>query len=209
MVDILQGDNYKIKRIINKPVSSNCYIVCSKSGGVIIDPGSPDITDIELFLSKNCMVPRFIILTHEHCDHSSGVNQLREIYPEIKLICSSGCNKAMADSAYNLSEYFEGYETYAVQCAEYEIRSNKSMSLIDLDFKFIISLGHSVGGMTVFFDNNVFTGDLIIPETKVITTLKGGDKSLAEESRKKVLKECSDNYIILPGHGGIIKKIEL
>jgi len=203
MVDILRGNDFFITQLKNRPIPSNCYIIIRGNCAVIVDPGSPDISEIELLLFTYQVRPKFIILTHEHFDHSSGVNLIRKKYSDIKLVCTDACNKAIADVRYNLSCYYEKYASYVIKHSEIEIEKCKIINLMGLGFEFVPTQGHSIGGMTIFLDTFVFTGDLIIPKTRVITTLKGGNKFLAKKSCQLVFQKCTNDSIILPGHGNI------
>ena len=48
-----------------------------------------------------------VLLTHEHYDHISGVNWLRENFPETRVVCSEACSKAIMSPHKNLSAYYE------------------------------------------------------------------------------------------------------
>ena len=88
----------EVKRFINNPISSNCFVVFDKAKGlhcIIIDPGSEIQSELFEYLDSYNLVPEFIILTHEHFDHCWGVNGLREKYNDIKLVCSSECSSTM------------------------------------------------------------------------------------------------------------------
>ncbi|WP_288844010.1 MBL fold metallo-hydrolase, partial [uncultured Megasphaera sp.] len=55
--------------------TSNCYIISMEQHALIIDPNLPDA--IISHLTANHLYPELILLTHEHCDHISGLNRLR------------------------------------------------------------------------------------------------------------------------------------
>ncbi len=46
---------------------SNCYILTAESHALIIDPNC--YQEIHSYLASHQLVPEYIILTHEHCDH--------------------------------------------------------------------------------------------------------------------------------------------
>lgn len=57
---------------------SNCYLLCQDTGVVIIDPNKA--TPIQQYVETHGLIPELIILTHEHCDHMAGLNDLRKRY---------------------------------------------------------------------------------------------------------------------------------
>ena len=90
-----------LKQIENIPISSNCFVLFDKAVGnncVVVDPGSENNTHIYRYLENEKLRPEYIILTHEHFDHCWGVNDMRNVYPNVKLVCSQICSEAIQDS---------------------------------------------------------------------------------------------------------------
>ena len=63
--------------------------------------------------------------------------------------------------------------------------------------------GHNWGCLTYKIENYLFTGDSYIPNVKVVTKLKGGDRDASKKSLQKIMDNISENTIICPGHGEI------
>lgn len=194
-----------VHTIINNPIPSNCYVVYDRNFGkncVIIDPGSEDISEIIEFCTRSELNPEYVILTHEHFDHIWGVDQLRNCYSELKVICNLACSEAIGHRKKNLSVFFnqKGFELLAADI----ILSNKTSSLIccDHDFLFIITEGHSEGSLCLYTENILFSGDTLIFETKTVTKIKGGNKIKLHESLDYLqLLFKQSNPIVYPGHG--------
>lgn len=67
-----------VQTLINFPVASNCYLLLDRDEGnecIIVDPGSRTETELIDYLEGNGIIPKYIILTHEHFDHCWGVNE--------------------------------------------------------------------------------------------------------------------------------------
>ncbi len=64
----------KIERFINELMSSNCFIVYDEvtKHGVVVDPGSEKSEREQCFIKEKDLVIDYIILTHEHTDHTWG-----------------------------------------------------------------------------------------------------------------------------------------
>ena len=75
----------EIKRIVNEPLGSNCYILYN------------------LEHSKE-----WIILTHEHHDHSWSVNVLKEQYCGVKVLCSLVYSERMGRATKNSQPLMKG-----------------------------------------------------------------------------------------------------
>ena len=85
----------KVERFVNELMSSNCYIVADEASRhcICIDPASEkSLREIE-YIENNGLTLDYIILTHEHTDHTWGVNALKDSYPDSKLVCSKQCMK--------------------------------------------------------------------------------------------------------------------
>jgi len=168
-----------IERIINRPVTSNCYVIYNESttSCIVIDPGTEDCKELLEFLKENDLHPEYIILTHEHIDHIIGIKEILNHF-EAKLLCSSDCNEYINSLKYNLSGYSE----------QFEERSDLPLATLlleDLDytlkwgvytFKFYKAEGHSRGSIFFNVGENLFIGDTLIKGQKTTTVLPGSSK---------------------------------
>ena len=85
----------QIYRHINDLMSSNSYVLSDSESRccVIVDPGSEKSEEIIQHISDNDLLPEYILLTHEHSDHTWGVNALLDKYPNIKVVGSKACKE--------------------------------------------------------------------------------------------------------------------
>ena len=70
----------EIKKIVTGIYGSNCYIVMDKNTkeAVVLDPGG-DVDDIVKAINTMGAKVKYILLTHGHLDHTSGVAELKAI----------------------------------------------------------------------------------------------------------------------------------
>ena len=94
----------KIKRFVNELMTSNCYVVYDEDAkrSLVIDPASEKSLREIQFIEENGLALDYIFLTHEHTDHTWGVNSLVEQYQKAKVICSEVCKQ-------NLKKEFQAY----------------------------------------------------------------------------------------------------
>lgn len=194
----------EIKRIVNAPIDSNCYIIYDKSQSeecIIIDPGSEHNDELINFLAQNSLIPKFIILTHEHFDHCWGVNGLREQYPGLKLVCSSICSEAIQNPKATYSHYYCKPE-FRIEPADILVEDIMfEQEWYGYKLQYDIAKGHSTSGIFVFIENVVFTGDTLIRNNKNITKYKTGSQSELEQTFQKMLMHKGEGLIVYPGHG--------
>ena len=61
---------------------------------MIIDPN--DFTAIRELLQKWGLMPGLVLLTHEHCDHIGGLNELRRTYP-VTVAATEACSAGIGN----------------------------------------------------------------------------------------------------------------
>lgn len=199
----------KIERFVNELMTSNCYIVYDEDAKrcLVIDPGSEKSQREIEFIEKNNLTLDFIVITHEHTDHNWGVNALRERYTNSILVCSETCNKNVKKTNRTYFLFYYDDPDYCYEIAPADILISKdveSLSWDSLSIKFILTPGHSKGGMCVSIGEMLFTGDTIMP-FKPYFNGRDSNEDDWEASISKVELLFPKSTIIYPGHGDILK----
>lgn len=196
----------KVEKFVNELMSSNCYIVWDDSSlrCLVIDPASEkSLREIEFIESHNLTLD-YILLTHEHTDHTWGVNALLDKYPSARVICTETCKKNLpkAGDTYFRLYYERNDYTYSVRKVDYTCEELKwALSWNGFTIKFINTPGHSLGSMCIEVEGMLFTGDTLM-QYKPMINKRDGSKELYSESIK-MLNEMYENsgIQIFPGHG--------
>lgn len=195
----------KVERFANELMSSNCYIVANEASKhcICIDPASEkSIQEIE-YIEKNGLTLDYIMLTHEHTDHTWGVNALVEHFPSVKVICSEVCKQNLAQEfqAYFLL-YFDNpdytYNVYKVDNTTEKL--NNSLLWQGLKIQFVPTPGHSMGSICILMSGMLFTGDTIM-QSKPYINKRNGSKEKFVESVNMVKDSFPSDTLIYPGHG--------
>lgn len=198
----------KINRYVSDLMFSNMYLLTENGHSIIIDPWI------------RCKVPDqlcmdFILVTHEHYDHISGVNRFKDIY-HTPLLCSRSCGERISDSRKNMARYFEAFsqiQTYGEQDSSVQIDTNYTCKA-DIVFEQRISFewqgnkiclrempGHSPGSIGIMINDSIFfSGDSLLPDREVELRFPGGSKDDWEEQSAKIIESLSDDVKIYPGH---------
>jgi hydroxyacylglutathione hydrolase len=199
-----------ISKIQNFPIDSNCYIITNDIGKecILVDPALEKGASLYSNLLQKGLMLEYIILTHEHFDHISSVEYLRDNY-ECRVISSAICSEYITNPRKNLSIF---YDQIGFSCSPADIiiiDDYVSLQWGETIIKFYSTPGHSEGGICFSIGNNLFTGDTIIRDVKPVVKLPGGNKADLDKSLKRLFEMFDGDTVIFPGHGEIFKLSEL
>ena len=197
-----------VERFINELMTSNCYLVVDEESKrcVCIDPASEKSEREIAYIKHNGLSLDYIILTHEHTDHTWGVNSLKDKYPDARITCSELCDKyaKKASKVYFLFYYDRADYKYIIYPADVKIKTEQdAIEWAGHYFHFLFTPGHSFGSVCINLDGLLFTGDTIMPFKPYFN---GRDSNEADwkDSIRKVLEVYPTETIIYPGHGEVI-----
>lgn len=193
----------EIKRFLNKVIASNCYVLVEGKHCIVIDPGSERSEEEIEYIYSHELDLDYIILTHEHTDHTWGVNSLLKSSPTAKVICSENCKRVLPSCN---SSFFSLYlndssNRYAVERVDYTIEElDYGLEWSGNRFNFLITPGHTLGSICILVGKVLFTGDTLIPEIKTVTKLKGGSMKQLSETINILKRLKGKKLMVYPGH---------
>lgn len=230
MTKTIEIDGVMIYRYVMPGIESNMYLITQNGRALIVDP---HICEEALRQMREQKIRNIVILlTHEHFDHISGVNWLREEFRDgadrsdtaydgtsaVCVIASEAAAQYLPDPNKNLAKFWEFMlmdlpeekikAGMALEDKEYSCNADQTFPG-HLDFEWnghMIHMqpapGHSPGGMLIFFDQFLFSGDNLVNGSGVICRIPGGNWKTYCEATRPMLERLADNTWILPGHGG-------
>lgn len=200
-------------------LDSNMYVLFPCEGeAIIVDPHVN--SEILLFLKERRVSRVYIILTHEHTDHTSGIYWYQDNF-ESKVICQNNCAVHISDIkkmrplliSFVLEEQDRENGTHNAEKfkSEYSLRTYKPDITFDdsyyitigcLDLQLVHIPGHSKGSTLIKVNDIIaFTGDSLMRTNPVITRFPGSDHKLYVEHTLPILSSLPEDMVILPGHG--------
>lgn len=201
-----------VEKIIIDSFLSNTYLVYSaeslKDGcAVVVDPHYSE--DLEQKLVKNGISNVLALLTHEHFDHTTGVNWLCRNY-ETTVYCQKICAEKIASIRNNrplsimgigddLKKYY--YAEHYVCHADRTFIGEEWYDWHGLSVYYRHTPGHTEGSACIEIDNLLFTGDSLIIGEKANTRFPGGSQKQYEQYTLPYLLGIEKEKIIEPGHG--------
>jgi hydroxyacylglutathione hydrolase len=192
----------KITCMPSGPLGVNTYLVIDEAAkeGFIVDPGgyNPKLTKK---VSDEGAEIKYIILTHGHADHISGVNEHLDDFPNAKVVAHANEKSMLEDSKMNQSLMFGSPQ---VVKADILVNDGDELEVGNLKLKFLFTPGHTPGGMCIYIDteNVLFSGDTLFRQSIGRTDFPGGSfKDLADAVHTKLFI-LPDETLVLPGHMG-------
>lgn len=193
-----------VRLFVNDPVMSNCYVLFDKSSGkdcIIVDPGSRSEDELIAHLTAEGLIPRYIILTHEHFDHCWGVNQLVSRYP-VPIICSQLCGDAIKNEKRNCSVFYDNGESFFIDSGTLSTESIESVLCFgEHEIRFFKTPGHTEASISFIVGQYLFTGDTLIQDERTVTKLPTGSAVELRVSLSLYSMMQGNGYRVFPGHG--------
>lgn len=191
-------------KIVNIPtgmLQANTYLVCDETSrlGFIVDLGGYS-RELKNIIEKNDIQIQYIVLTHGHGDHIGGVQEHLRDFPDAKVVCSRAEEKMLLDPELNEAHHF-GPEKVSFK-PDILVDDGDTLTVGNMTMKFIMTPGHTEGGMCILIDDVLFSGDTLFCRSIGRTDLAGGDFRTIMESIKKKLFLLPDETQVLPGHMG-------
>lgn len=204
MEDIL-CNNVKVIRFINNPVPSNAYLLIDGmwANCVVIDPGSKNQSNIKDFILSHGLNLDYIILTHEHFDHCWGVNSLLEAFPA-KVVATRLCAEWVTTPMNYFNQlYFDSEESYSVQKVDLLAEElGWKIQWKDVEIILIDAKGHTNRSMCIAIGNTLFSGDVMILNTKPLLKKKyGASLKDLEKTITTIYQTKPLDTLVYPGHG--------
>ena len=184
----------EIKKIVTGVYQANCYVIMDKNTNeaIVIDPGG-NVDDIVRVIDSLKAKVKYILLTHGHSDHTSGVAELKSITKAV--VCISKKDEDL------IAKGAELFGPLIEEGADKLLKDGDIITISNLKIKCLDTPGHSPGGMSFLINNSAFTGDTLFEGSIGRTDLTGGNFNAIINSIKSKLLCLDDETIVYPGHG--------
>lgn len=191
-----------IKCVPAGAISANCFVLCDEKTkiGAIIDPGAYDFNVKKAIVDMGIKELKYILCTHGHFDHITGVADLKKAYPEAEICIGKEDASMLSDGNLNMANYFD--MPFSPCYANIELSDNDVIKLSDIEITVASAPGHTPGGVLYVLKEEkvIFSGDTLFSGSIGRTDLYGGDYSVLMKTLKK-FKEYPDDFVVHTGHG--------
>lgn len=156
------------------------YLVgCEKTlQAVVIDPGA-NVKRILSEAERQKLKIAFIVNTHGHADHTAGCAELKRLTGARVII--------------------HALEADAVPDADILWADESELKVGELTFNVLHTPGHTPGGICLYAEGNLFTGDTLFVGDSGRTDLPGGHRPTLGASIRRLM-QLPDATVVWPGH---------
>ena len=197
----------EIKCFKKSEAYGNMYILSQNGHSILIDPCECDIDEAEQKVD-------YILLTHEHYDHISGINCWKE-KTGAKVVCNEKCAEGIKEPTRNLSFMFKEFcEIQSVRKIVEPVENLNYSAEADITFedtyemtwqgneiKIFATPGHSAGSESILVNGEkLFSGDALFKDYPVTGIFPGSSKQDWQEIGLPRLKALPESIMVYPGH---------
>lgn len=194
-----------VKRFILGEIATNTYVLESDGVCAVVDPAliELEVESKELMDFLKGKNVKYILLTHGHFDHISGVNSIvRET--GAKVCIHSLDNEMLCDG--NKSFYSAQFDSAQPEIkADILLNDNDEITLGDSVIRVMHTPGHTNGSVCYILQNKriIFSGDTLFRLSAGRTDLAGIDPIIAGRNELQSLQKIAGlpgDYKVYPGH---------
>lgn len=189
----------EVYRMEVAPLGTNCYIAydVDTKEGIVIDPGgSPGV--ITAAIDRLGVKILVIVNTHGHWDHIGANNEIKE-KTGAPVYIHKDDESFLTDPARNISSMLGGY--YSVEPADGILNEGDSVCFGKCSLKVIHTPGHTPGGICLYGEGVLFSGDTLFFRSVGRSDLPGGNPTQLTESIRNKLFVLDEDAVVYTGHG--------
>ncbi len=190
----------KVENIVVGPLQVNCYIAYDEDSleALVVDPGD-EAEKIIRFIEARRLKVYNILCTHAHFDHIGAVSRLKD---------KTGAPVIIQKEDFEI--YMRAGEQAVLWGFQIEQPAEPDVYVVDGDeivvgrsrFKVLHTPGHSLGGICLYGEGVIFTGDTIFAGSVGRTDFFGGSIAELKKSFSKIISLPPETRIF-PGHGPV------
>ena len=187
--------DYLLYKIHIDSVDTNCYVFGSKQTKevVVIDPGA-DPDRIKELIKRESLIPKCIINTHGHIDHIGANSELN-----LPVYIHEKDANFLTNPLLSLAAFYGKLK--GSPRASRTLKEGDNIDISGIMLKVIHTPGHTPGGISLYTEGIVFTGDTLFAQSIGRTDLPYGSQKDITNSIKEKLFNLADSTIVYPGHG--------
>ena len=173
------------------------YLVACKvtNEALFIDPAAETERLLNEAQSRGYTI-KYIVNTHSHIDHIMGNKRMKDL-TGAEIIIHEKDADALIHQPPSMLEMFHAEPSPP---ADITVKDGDLITIGETSLKVIHTPGHSPGGMCLYHNGMVFTGDTLFVGAVGRTDLGGGSWETLAASIRNKLFTLPDETVVAPGH---------
>jgi hydroxyacylglutathione hydrolase len=173
------------------------YLVADEQAkeGLFIDP-SDDHDELLKEAKAHDLTIKYIVNTHSHIDHSMGNREMAR-RTGAKVIIHEADAAGLLDTSPDILRMFGAEKPPP---ADLLVRDGELIQVGNVALKVIHTPGHTPGGMCLYIEGMIFTGDTLFVGSVGRTDFPGGSYAELERSVRTRLYTLPGDTVVFPGH---------
>ncbi len=190
-----------LETLVVGPFASNCYIVGSESSrkAMIIDPGA-EARRILKAVNDLRLTVLLIVATHVHVDHVGALAPVKEA-TGAKFALHRAEAKADLGVFSRMLASMMGGSFSSLPEPDWLLKDGDKINVDGLQFTVIHTPGHSLGGISLYGNGVLFSGDTLFNYGIGRTDFPGCSYDQIMDSIQNKLMTLPDETVVYPGHG--------
>lgn len=187
-----------ILNLVVGPLENNCFIIGDEKSKecFIVDPGDEPDRILAMVQEKGLTV-KYIVCTHAHFDHIAAVS---DIWNETRAGIVLHRNELEIYGSAKDHAAMWGFELDDQPDPSILVSEGDSIQVGGLRFEVLHTPGHSPGGICLYGEGILITGDTLFSGSVGRTDLHGGNIGMLKMSFRRLMA-LPDEIKVLPGHG--------
>jgi glyoxylase-like metal-dependent hydrolase (beta-lactamase superfamily II) len=183
------------------PLLTNCYLIQSGTELMLVDPGmawSRELEEVATVIESANAHLRWVVCTHGHFDHVSGVDTVVKRFPGATLLMDPREAELARDSVANYAAQMGS--TFAMAAPACPLRAGQKVPLGLVTYRIATIQGHTPASSVLIAGDHAFVGDTLFagsvgraPNSKEFEQLLAGIRL--------TLMTLPPATRIFPGHG--------
>jgi Zn-dependent hydrolases, including glyoxylases len=186
-----------LKQLQVGPMAVFAYIIGDTEAGegAVVDPAA-NTDGIISEAEKNGIKIKYIINTHGHVDHTSGNAGMKK-KTGAEIIIHEDAAETLSLKPAAILKMFGAEQSPP---ADIIVKDGDIIRVGNVELKVIHTPGHSPGGISLYTEGHVLTGDTLFVGGVGRTDISGGSWEVLVHSIKEKLLSLPDETVVLPGH---------
>jgi glyoxylase-like metal-dependent hydrolase (beta-lactamase superfamily II) len=175
-----------------------CYLIGDEESkeGLFIDPADDADKLVADAKTQGVNKIKYIVNTHSHVDHTMGNAEMAK-KTGAKIIIHEEDAPFLTRTSSDLLMMFRAKPSPP---ADIQVKEGDIIQVGKVNLKVLHTPGHSPGGMSLYINGKVFTGDSLFVGSVGRTDFPGSSWEVLESSIRNKLYVLPGNTIVYPGH---------